>query len=313
VRGQNPKTSARSADTPHLPDAERRAPPSPARGEGDLPGNRFALRLGFRQVKGLSEEAAAALVAQRGGEGYPSPEALWRRAGISAAALQRLAEADAFRSTGLDRREALWAVKALGEAPLPLFAAATAAAPPAAPERAALPPALPRMPLGEHVVEDYATVGLSLKRHPVAFLRDELARRKLVRAVDLRTLPVDRRLRIAGLVLVRQRPGTASGVIFVTLEDETGVANLIVWPGVYARFRRALLGATLLACTGRLQREGAVIHVVAERLDDWSPMLASLRAAPGHGDEAAHPPSEKPRHRSGGDAAELVIRSRDFH
>ena len=127
---------------------------------------------------------------------------------------------------------------------------------------------LPEMPLGEHVVEDYASLSLTLKRHPLAFLRAELAREGLVTAAELAYLPVDRRLAIAGVVLIRQRPGSANGVVFITIEDETGIANLIVWPAILERFRRAALGATLLRCTGKLQREGSVIHVVAERLDD---------------------------------------------
>ena len=114
---------------------------------------------------------------------------------------------------------------------------------------------LPRMPLGEHVVEDYATTGLTIKRHPLAFLRAELRREGLAAAADLATLPIDRRLAIAGLVLIRQRPGSAKGVVFITIEDETGIANLIVWPAILERFRRAALGATPLFA-GRLAARG---------------------------------------------------------
>jgi DNA polymerase III alpha subunit len=116
-----------------------------------------------------------------------------------------------------------------------------------------------------------------LKRHPLAFLRAELSREGLVAAADLAHLPVDRRLSIAGIVLIRQRPGSANGVVFITIEDETGIANLIVWPQILERFRRAALGATLLRCTGKLQREESVIHVVADRLDDLTPRLNTLR------------------------------------
>jgi error-prone DNA polymerase len=239
------------------------------------------LRLGLRQVKGLAEADAARLVAGRPGNGHRDPEALWRQSGLGAAALERLAEADAFGSQGLDRRQALWALKALGEPPLPLFAASPRDATESPRDRgdsesqaAAL---LPAMPLGEHVVEDYRSLGLSLKRHPMAFLRRDLARRGLVTAAELARLPVDRRVEIAGIVLIRQRPGSASGVVFVTIEDETGVANLIVWPGVLERYRRAVLGAALLSCTGTLQREESVIHVVADRLVDRTPLLHSLR------------------------------------
>jgi error-prone DNA polymerase len=179
---------------------------------------------------------------------------------------------------------------------------------------------LPEMPLGEHVVEDYATLGLTIKRHPLAFLRAELTREGLVCARDLATLPVGRRFAIAGLVLIRQRPGSASGVVFVTIEDETGVANLIVWPPVLERFRRAALGATLLYCRGRLQREEGVIHIVAEDLRDWTRRLNTLRERTG-GERAGDdplpkrrkpPPFALPEQIPGYDARDIVIPSRDF-
>jgi len=260
-----------------------------------------ALRLGFRQVKGFAEEDARALIRARGA-GYVAPRDLWRRAGLGGGALDRLAHADAFRSLGLDRRQALWALKGLGPPPLPLFAVSEALA---ESQRTQLEPALPEMTLGQHVAEDYTALSLSLKRHPVAFLRPELARDGMVRAADLAGLPLDRRLAIAGLVLVRQRPGTASGVIFVTIEDETGVANLILWPAVFEAYRRVALGASLLGCIGRLQREGIVMHIVAERLLDLSPRLRQLRCP----NQAA---SEVPQRRPP-DTADLKIQSRDFH
>ncbi len=304
---------------------------------------RWALRLGLRQVKGFAEADAERLVAARG-PGYGDPRALWRKSGLGRGALERLAEADAFRSVGLDRRRALWAVKALGDPPLPLFAKAEAA-PPAKTEpsppiggrgqgeggarrevRVSAPNGergdsearamalLPRMPLGEHVVEDYASLGLSLKRHPLAFLRAEFARERMVTAADLARLPVDRRLAIAGVVLIRQRPGSANGVVFITIEDETGIANLIVWPAILERFRRAALGATLLRCTGKLQREQSVIHVVAERLDDLTARLDTLRDCTG--DEpprpAAKPPFAVPVKAPGYDVRDIVIPSRNF-
>jgi error-prone DNA polymerase len=292
-------------------------------------GGRFAVRLGLRQIKGFAEVDAERLVAARG-EGYPDPRALWRRSGLGRGALDRLAEADAFRSTGLDRRRALWALKALGEPPLPLFAVAeNAPHPPADAGLSLSPPGgeregvrgearamalLPEMPLGEHVVEDYASLSLTLKRHPVAFLRRELAREGLVTAAELAHLPVDRRLTIAGVVLIRQRPGSAKGVVFITIEDETGIANLVVWPPILERFRRAALGATLLRCTGKLQREESVIHVVADRLDDLTPRLNTLRERTG---EAEHRPLRKPpfalRERVPGyDVRDIVITSRNF-
>jgi len=173
---------------------------------------------------------------------------------------------------------------------------------------------LPEMPLGEHVVEDYATLSLTLKRHPLAFLRADLTREGLVAVADLAHLPVDRRLSIAGVVLIRQRPGSVNGVVFVTIEDETGIANLIIWPAILERFRRAALGATLLRCTGKLQREESVIHVVAERLDDLTPRLHTLRDRTGDTDSGRPPKplfasSAKPR---GYDPREIVIASRNF-
>jgi DNA polymerase III alpha subunit len=174
---------------------------------------------------------------------------------------------------------------------------------------------LPEMPLGEHVVEDYASLGLTLKRHPLAFLRTELAREGLVTAAELAHLPVDRRLSIAGIVLIRQRPGSANGVVFITIEDETGIANLIVWPQILERFRPAALGATLLGCTGKLQREESVIHIVADRLQDMTPRLNTLRD---RSDDAVAPrPASKPPFTSaatppGYDPRDIVIASRDF-
>jgi error-prone DNA polymerase len=279
--------------------------PSPASGGGTGWGG-WALRLGFRQVKGFAEADAERLVAARPEHGYSEPRVLWRKSGLGRAALERLAEADAFASIGLDRRRALWALKALGEPPLPLFAAAEAS--PAASEShaAAL---LPEMPLGEHVVEDYASLGLSLKRHPLAFLRAEFAREGRVSAADLARLPVDCRVAIAGIVLIRQRPGSAKGVVFITIEDETGIANLILWPPILERFRRAALGATLLGCAGKLQREQSVIHIVAERLADLTPRLDALREL---GGDDGKTPFYIPVKAPGGDARDLIIPARNF-
>jgi error-prone DNA polymerase len=322
----------------HLFDSETCSTVGPGLRRDD---NRRALRLGLRQIKGLAEADAGRLVAARG-SGYVDARDLWRKSGLGRAALERLAAADALRSLGLadgglDRRRGLWALKALGDAPLPLFAAAETSWPAPHPPRghgervgtrgrhkplpslqatqsetraAAL---LPAMPLGEHVVEDYATTGLTIKRHPLAFLRAELAREGLAAAADLATLPVGRRLAVAGLVLIRQRPGSANGVVFVTLEDETGIANLIVWPAILERFRRAALGATLLYCRGRLQREESVIHLVAEDLRDWTARLNTLRERTG---DDPPPPGKPPislRQRLPGyDSHDLVIPSRDF-
>jgi error-prone DNA polymerase len=170
------------------------------------------------------------------------------------------------------------------------------------------------MPLGEHVVEDYASLGLTLTRHPLAFLRRELAGEGLVTAADLARLPVDRRLAIAGIVLIRQRPGSANGVVFITIEDETGIANLIIWPAILERFRRAALGATLLRCTGKLQREQSVIHVVAERLEDLTSRLNTLRDRTGEETPrpVVKPPFAVPVKAPGYDVRDIVIPSRNF-
>ncbi len=293
-------------------------------------GRGWALRLGLRQIKGFTEADAERLVAARLQMGYPDPRALWRRSGLGRGALERLAEADTFRSMGLDRRRALWALKALGEPPLPLFAAVEDAPHPPADAGPSLSLSygemarargearamtlLPEMPLGEHVVEDYASLSLSLKRHPLAFLRRELASEGLVTAAELAKLPVDQRLAIAGVVLIRQRPGSANGVVFITIEDETGIANLIVWPQILERFRRAALGATLLRCTGKLQREESVIHVVADRLDDLTPRLNTLRDRTGETDPRPlrKPPLALPERVPGYDVRDIVITSRNF-
>ncbi|MGD1876655.1 MAG: error-prone DNA polymerase [Kiloniellaceae bacterium] len=242
-------------------------------------GGGYALRLGLRQVKGLAEEDADALVAARG-SGYPDPLAVWRRAGLKPLALEALARADAYRSQGLARREALWAVKRLpGERkksePLPLFAAAGIEDRGAEPEVS-----LPQMALSEHVVDDYLSLRLSLKAHPLAFLREGLAKEGTVEAMQLAELKPGSTVTVAGLVLVRQRPGSASGVIFATLEDETGVANVIIWPAVFEQYRSTVLKASLLAVRGKLQREGLVIHVVAEELTDMTGRLATLKPGP---------------------------------
>jgi error-prone DNA polymerase len=260
-----------------------------------------ALRLGFRQVKGLSEKAAADLVAARGSR-YAKPAELAHRTGLGHGVLEALARADAFRSMGLDRRAALWAVKGLEAGGLPLFAGLDGR--PAAESAVTLP----TMPIGEHVAEDYGTVGLSLKQHPVALLRDRLAQRGIEPTQALQAIRAGRRILVAGLVITRQRPGTASGVVFVTLEDEAGIANIIVWSTVFERFRRIVMTSRLLAVRGLVQKEGIVIHVVAEELIDLSSELdhldAPLLLTHGRGDEAVHP---------GHDQRAVRPKSRDFH
>ncbi|MGO9674927.1 MAG: error-prone DNA polymerase [Methylocella sp.] len=230
------------------------------------------IQLGFRLIKGLREADMQQLVALRG-KGYDSVRDLWLRAKLSASVLEILAGADAFRSLGLDRREALWAVRGLNRAgdrdDLPLLKNLSWRAVEA---DARLPP----MPLGEHVVEDYRHLSLSLKAHPVAFLRERLAQRKILRSEELAKLRNGVRASVAGLVLVRQRPGSANGVIFLTIEDETGIANVIVWPKVFEALRGVVLGASFLAASGRVQIEAGVIHIVMERGEDLTPLLSLL-------------------------------------
>jgi error-prone DNA polymerase len=202
---------------------------------------------------------------------------LWLRSGLSSSVLEELADADAFRSLGLDRREGLWAVRGLDRVgdqdDLPLFAVSR-------PARETEPDAkLPPMPLGAHVVEDYRRLSLSLKAHPTSFMRARLAARGMARSDALPAIKNGGRVTVAGLVLVRQRPGTAKGVIFMTLEDAAGVANVIVWPKAFERLRAIVLGARFVAVTGKLQNEMGVIHIVAERMEDLTPMLGLLSEA----------------------------------
>ena len=230
----------------------------------------YAMRLGLRQIKGMNEAVAARIVGLRG-NGYGDPQVLRRRAGLDAATLERLAKADAFRSMALGRREALWAVKGLPDGALPLFDIADEAGEGMEPA-VQLPPSTP----GEEVVQDYRSLRLTLRQHPMALLRPSMADRGYLQAMRLMGIGNNRPIRIAGLVLVRQRPGTASGVIFATLEDETGIANVIIWPKTFERYRRIVLASRLLGVDGRLQREGRVIHIIADRLTDLTMDLAHL-------------------------------------
>jgi error-prone DNA polymerase len=341
----------------------------------------LAVRLGLRMTKSLARVHADAIIQHRSPR-YASVEALWRRAGVPVAALERLAEADAYQSLCLGRREALWAIRGLSDTRLPLFdqasgneydckelrqdgpragdrriqavtseagggltptamsgldpgvraeaestgggfsgkAQAGAGSSPAMTKaecssenqsRATAlgsEPAVTLQPMtaGREVVEDYRSVGLSLRRHPVSFLRSELDRQRLVRCADLTRVRSGRRLGVAGIVLVRQRPGSARGVLFITIEDETGHANLIVWPSVFERQRRLILTAGMIACHGKVQREGEVIHVIAGRLTDLSGLLRSVgergEAFPvpaGRGDQVRHPGSPDAREGAG--------------
>jgi error-prone DNA polymerase len=283
-----------------------------------------ALRLGLRQVEGLRMADAALLAANRP---YASVEELRTRGRVPVHAIQRLAAADAFRSIRLDRRAALWDARALKQASdLPLFIAAEARDEGEETVRAELP----AMPLAEHVVNDYQTVRLSLKAHPMRFLRDHYSKQKFVTAEQLKSLRDGKKLSIAGLVLIRQRPGSAKGVCFITLEDETGVANLVVWPDVFDKQRRIVMGARLIAVHGVIQKDGqqtdcrgqsgsghdaGVIHVVARRLEDHSHMLrhlsddampSTLSQGDGGGSWRA-PAARHPRD------VDVIPKSRDFH
>jgi DNA polymerase III alpha subunit len=283
-----------------------------------------ALRLGLREIKGLSEEDGRLVVARRhsplppreawwggvGGGGQsdqaspPTPAAspptlpatrksacgegkkydsvrdVWLRTGLSPRVLERLADADAFNSLGLTRRESLWAAKALGRVgdsddDLPLFSSGIGDAPTRIMSREP-DVALPPMPLGEEVVNDYRFLRLSLRAHPAQFLRADLAARKILRNETLRGLANNTRVRISGLVTCRQRPGSAKGVVFMTIEDESAVANVIVWPKVFERVRPVVLSARYVAVAGRVQEESGVIHVVADELEDLTMLLARL-------------------------------------
>ncbi|MBD8066548.1 error-prone DNA polymerase [Devosia sp. PTR5] len=245
-----------------------------------------AIRLGLRFVEGLAENDINRIVARRGQKPYASVRELWVRTGVPIASLEKLARADAFASLGLNRREALWAVKGLigthGAETLPLFAAAG----PSEDRSGEEPAGLPMMGPGEEVIHDYATLSLSLKGHPVQFLRPMLSQRGVTRAENLAGVPPDVRIEVAGLVLVRQRPGTASGVIFATLEDETGVANIVVWPKLFQddRLRKILLSSRMLSVTGKVQSADGVIHVIAEDMEDLTPHLLDLSHGKDFGD-----------------------------
>ena len=263
---------------------------------------KIALRLGLRQIDGLPEHAAARLAAARD-EGGPFADvaSLRERAGLSPAVIERLAAADAFTSLGLTRRQALWDARSLIAAPdLPLFAHAQAR------DQGAevAPTRLPLMALSEEVVADYQTQRLSLKAHPLAFLRASLGERGFVRCGDLARCTERSMVQVAGVVLIRQRPGSAKGVVFITIEDETGVANIVVWPDLKERFRKAVMGARLLEVRGRVERDDTVIHVIAANLRDASADLALLS-----GDSTA--PGNAPR----GHPRDLRVipKSRDFH
>jgi len=225
-----------------------------------------AIRLGFRLIRGFPEANANAIVNARREATFRSVHDVRRRGRVSKALLARLAAADAFGSLGLDRRAALWKVLALGEE-LPLFADI---------EDEVQAPSLPELSIGQNVIADYQTTGLSLKAHPIELIRPDLERMNVVTAKMLDELPDKTNVRIAGLVLVRQRPQTANGTVFMSLEDETGLMNLIIWRRTWERFRKVAKDAVALYVEGKIEKAERVIHVCPTKIDDLSSALAGL-------------------------------------
>jgi error-prone DNA polymerase len=236
----------------------------------ELSGKYCAMRLGFRQISGLNAEDINLLVAGREQEPYRHIHTLME-AGVPLAALEKLADADAFRSMGMDRRQALWEVTALADRPLGLFEGELKVE---STEEQQIQ--LPKMALSEHVVQDYSATALSLKAHPVSFIRKELFHRQVLSAKELKRWPDGTLVRVCGLVLVKQRPGTATGVCFITIEDETGIANLVVFQKLFTKYRKEILRAKLLMVEGKLQREGEVTHIVVRHCYDLSGLLQGL-------------------------------------
>ncbi|MGX5634751.1 error-prone DNA polymerase [Brevundimonas diminuta ATCC 11568] len=278
------------------------------------------LRLGLRQIDGFKEEWAKALSTARAEAPFADVETLARRAELPAAAMRKLADADAFRSLGQDRREALWAVRRLpDDDPLPLFAAAEACER-GARELGAEPDArLPLMPLGEHVAADYQTARLSLKAHPMAILRPVFAAERVLTCAETEAKRGGSLVQVAGVVLVRQRPGKGNAV-FVTLEDETGITNVVLWARMLDQFRREIMGARLMQVEGLVEKSPEdVVHVVARRIIDRSAELSRLSEDHetdiqlDRADIVAHPqPPRHPPHRHPRDVR-ILPGSRDFH
>lgn len=238
-----------------------------------------ALRLGMRLVKGLREDDARAIARAVAASGpFDSVEALRRASGVKISVLRRLAKADAFGSMGLDRQRALWEVRSLRDEGLPMFDGIEDTA---ATRRSRGAASLPAVGLPQKVAYDYASTQLSLKAHPISFVRDairEMGATEAVQLADEDRWPHGLAVAVAGLVLVRQRPGTAGGIVFMTLEDETGIANLIVSPGIYRRDRRVARHGVAVLARGRIERQGAVVHVKVTRLDGLDERFAGIAA-----------------------------------
>ncbi|KKB76980.1 DNA polymerase [Devosia soli] len=282
----------------------------------------FAVRLGFKVIRGFPNADAAALIGARPNNGYRSVDELWHRAGVPASILVLLAKGDAFRpSLGVARREALWSIKALYDKPLPLFAAAAEAEKRYITEVVEPDVTLRPMSAGAEVVQDYTNISLSLKAHPVAFLRTDLRSRRVLSCAEAMATRTNHWISTAGLVLVRQMPGSAKGVMFITIEDETGIANLIVWPKVFEQHRRIVLGASMMSIYGKVQREGDVVHLIARTLTDLTSELSSVGGRgdafihrTGRGDEFAHGgPGTDNRVKEPGDFRRRDIYVSDLH
>ena len=224
------------------------------------------LRLGLRVVHGLSGEDAGRILTARAERRFSSVDDLWRRSGVPLASLEKLAKADAFAGLGLDRRQALWAIRGLGEKPLPLFAGI---------ETREASVTLTRLTEGREVVEDYRAMQLSLRAHPLRFLRGLLSECGMV-PCDTLEHRNGTWVEVAGIILVRQRPGSAKGVLFLTIEDETGVANGILWPDRFEAQRRTVMSSAMVSLRGRVQKEGKVTHVIVDRVTDLTPMLRTV-------------------------------------
>ncbi|KQW86781.1 error-prone DNA polymerase [Brevundimonas sp. Root1279] len=269
------------------------------RGEG----RRCALRLGLRSIDGFRKDWAERIAAVRGERAFADLDDLRLRAGLPTQALDKLAEADAFGSLDLTRRQGLWAARGAPPASsAPLFEAMGLREADGRP-----PEALPALSPSEEVVGDYQAIRLSLKGHPVSFLRDRLAQAGAVTAAAHATLANGRRAVVGGVVLVRQRPGTAKGVCFITLEDETGVVNLVLWPDVFERFRPVAMGARMVLVRGKVQTAEGVTHLVVETMEDWTPMLGHLSQGETRGSGHAPARGRHPRD------VRVLPGSRDFH
>jgi error-prone DNA polymerase len=297
-------------------------------------GRYLAVRLGLRQIRGLSNADGAKIVGARTTTPFESVEDVWRRSGVQRASIEKLADGDAFHSFSVDRRQGLWKVRGLGEAPLPLFAAADRQAETFSAEGVEPDVALRAMTDGREVIEDYRALQLSLRAHPLSFVRDELTRRGVTKCADLANIRDGRHVEVAGIVLVRQKPGSAKGVLFITIEDETGVSNGILWPDRFEAQRRTIMSASMVGMKGRVQKEGEIIHVICDRIIDHGDLLhrvgdMSFPHRTGRGDAAQHPGSPDrgdkgwepeprnqywPPHADGMDPEQVVrFKSHDFH